>query len=114
MARKANSVPSYLLHKQSGQACVRIHGRDYMLAPYGSEESRIAYGELVANAAGGIEIDPLKSGSSSRNADPEPGLTINELVLAFMRYADVHYLKDGKPTSEIHCRKVATRPMVNL
>jgi hypothetical protein len=28
MARRANVFPSYLLHKQSGQARVRIGGRD--------------------------------------------------------------------------------------
>ena len=111
MARKANVLPSYLLHKQSGQARVRIDGKDHMLGPYGSEESRIAYGKLVANAANGIGIDPLKGGSSSTI---ESGLTINELVLAFMRHADGHYIKNGEPTSEIHCLKAATRPLVEL
>jgi hypothetical protein len=117
MARKANVNPSYLLHKQSGQARVRINGRDHMLGPFGSEESRKLYGQLIAQAAGGIAIDPLKSGSSSTNgtsAHPASGLTINELVLAFMRHADGHYVKDGKPTSEIHCLKAATSPLVKL
>lgn len=59
MARKANVFPSYLLHKQSGQAPVRIGGRDYLLGSYGSESSRIAYGELIAKFAGGIPIDPI-------------------------------------------------------
>ena len=111
MARKANVLPSYLLHKQSGQARVRIDGKDHMLGPYGSEESRIAYGKLVANAAGGIGIDPLKSGSSSTI---EAGLTVNELVLAFRRHAATHYVKNGKPTSEIHCLKAATDPLFEL
>ena len=36
------------------------------------------------------------------------------LVLAFMRHADGHYVKNGKPTSEIHCLKAALRPLVDL
>ena len=59
MARKANLFPSYLFHKQSGQARVRINGRDFLLGPYGSESSRIAYGELIAKFAGGMPIDPI-------------------------------------------------------
>jgi hypothetical protein len=97
MARKPNVFPSYLLHKQSGQARVRIDGKDFLLGEFGSEESRIRYGELIAKHAGGVQIDPFtkpKRGSSSTN-EPEAGLTINELVLAFMRHADAHYVKNG-------------------
>ena len=52
MARKSNVFPSYLLHKQSGQARARINGRDYLLGPFGSEESRILYGQLIAKLYG--------------------------------------------------------------
>ena len=72
MARKPNVVPSYLLHKQSGQARVRINGRDYLLGPFGSEESRIRYGELIGKHAGGGPIDPIadsKRGSLPRNEE---------------------------------------------
>lgn len=110
MARKANAIPSYLLHKQSGQARVRINGRDHLLGRFGSEESRIRYGELISKVAAGRPIDPF----SPKVSSPDAGLTINELVLAFMRFADGHYLKNGKPTSEIHCLKSATRPLVDL
>ena len=59
MARKANVFPSYLLHKPTGQARVRIDGKDHYLGPYGSEESRILYGQLIAKHAGGVPIDPI-------------------------------------------------------
>jgi integrase len=116
MARKPNVFPSYLLHKQSGQARVRIGGKDYLLGEYGSEKSRIRYGELIAKHAGGIPIDPFAGSNrgSIPQSQPDAGLTINELVLAFMRHADGHYVKNGKPTSEIHCLKSATRPLVDL
>jgi hypothetical protein len=41
VARKPNVFPSYLLHKQSGQARIRIGGKEFLLGEYGSEESRI-------------------------------------------------------------------------
>lgn len=116
MARKANLFPSYLLHQPTGQARVRIAGKDHYLGEYGSEASRIAYGQLVAKLAGGVHVDPFvkaKRGSTT-TIEPEAGLTINELVLAFMRHADGHYVKNGKPTSEIHCMKSATRPLIDV
>ncbi|HQZ65987.1 MAG TPA: hypothetical protein PLY87_12955, partial [Planctomycetaceae bacterium] len=47
MARKPNLFPWYLLHQKSGQARVRIEGKEYLLGEYGSEESRVLYGELI-------------------------------------------------------------------
>lgn len=40
MPRKAGKVPNYCLHKKSGQAVVRIRGKDRYLGKYGSPESR--------------------------------------------------------------------------
>lgn len=50
--RPRNALPSYLYYKSSGQARVRIDGRDILLGPYGSEEFRIRYGEMIARLAG--------------------------------------------------------------
>ncbi len=55
MARKPNVFPSYLRHS-SGQARIRVAGRDIMLGPYGSDESRIKYGQLIAQMAGGVPL----------------------------------------------------------
>jgi integrase len=117
MSRKPNVFPSYLLHKQSGQARVRINGRDYLLGPHGSDESRIAYGELVKKLAGGLPIDPLadsKRGSLPRNESDDPGPSVGELCLAFLRHAETHYVKNGKPTSELHIMKAVIRPLNEL
>lgn len=114
MARKSNVFPSYLLHQPTGQARVRINGKDYYLGEYGSEASRVLYGQIIAQHAGGQPVDPFAGTSDSTNQPPEAGLTINELVLAFMRHAEGHYVKNGKPTSEIHCLKSATRPLIEL
>jgi hypothetical protein len=109
MARKANVVPSYLLHKQSGQARCRVAGKDYLLGPYGSDESRVKFGEIVS----GQFVDPFVT-KSPATSQAESSLTVNELVLAYMRHAEKHYVKNGQATSEIHCLKSATRPLVEL
>jgi len=104
------SVPQYGLHKATGQARVRIDGRDIYLGPYGSDESRIQYGEIIAKHSAGLPLDPFVTKSEADDS----GLTINELLLAFMRHADQHYRKNGQITSEIDCLKSATRPLVKL
>ena len=62
MARPRNKIPSYLLHQQSGQARVRIHGRDIYLGPFGTPESKEAYASLIAehfaNENYGVVKDP--------------------------------------------------------
>ena len=113
MARKKSAVPSYLLHKPTGQARVRVDGRDYYLGPYGSEESRIKFGEIVAKIGSGQSVDPFVT-KSPATSQAESSLTVNELVLAYMRHAEKHYVKNGQATSEIHCLKSATRPLVEL
>ncbi len=118
MARKKNVLPSYLLHKVRGrepQARVRINGREHLLGPYGSEESRIRYGQLISQMAGGLSVDPL-AGGSNRGTVPrnDSGLSVAELLLAFMRHAETYYVKNGKPTDEVACFKSAMRAVREL
>lgn len=113
MPRKKNVTPSYLLHS-SGQARVRIDGRDILLGEFGSDDSRRRFGELIAQHAGGISLDPFGSNRGKSSTKPEAGLTVNELCLTFMRFAGTHYVKGGKPTSEICCLKLAITPLVEL
>jgi hypothetical protein len=92
MARAASRLPSYRLHKPSGQAVVTLNGKDHYLGPHGTEASRAAYDRLV----GEWQVNgrrPVDSASA--------GLTIQELILAYWRHAERHYVKDGKPTSQL-------------
>lgn len=41
-------IPTYRLHRPSGQAVVILRGKDHYLGPYGSERSRGEYDRLVA------------------------------------------------------------------
>lgn len=100
---RQKKLPSYLLHKASGQARVRINGKDHYLGPYGSEESRIAYGKLIARPDG-TPVDPLK-----KSGQVDPGITVAALALAYLRHAEGYYVKNGEQTHEVSCIKSALR-----
>jgi integrase len=105
-----DQVPSYRLHKQSGQAIVTLNGRDFLLGPHGSDESRNAYSRRIAEwlANGRQLVEP----ASLPGARP---LTVNDLYLSFQRYADQYYCRgDGSPTSEADNFRDAWRPVLRL
>jgi hypothetical protein len=47
MPKSTTSIPSYRLHKRSGQAIVTLSGRMFYLGPYGTAESRERYNAVV-------------------------------------------------------------------
>lgn len=105
MARKKNTVPTYLLHKPTGQARVRIEGRDYYLGPFGSDESRRKYVELIGS--GGVAA---LANRGNRGSD-DGCLTIGELIVSFLNWAEAYYVKDGKLTSQLSRIHMAMRPL---
>ena len=57
----ANAVPSYRLHKQSGQALVTLDGRDICLGKHNTPESHQRYAQLIAEwLANGRQL-PVRS-----------------------------------------------------
>lgn len=113
MPRPKSMIPAYLLHKATGQARVRINGRDFYLGPFGSGDSRRKYGELVAQFSSGKLIDPfaLPSATTIEN-DSCP--SVAELCVAFLDHAERYYVKEGKPTDELKCFKSAMAPVIAL
>ena len=107
---KSLKVPTYGHHKPTGQARVYVGGRSIYLGEYGSEASRIRYGEIVAKVVSGQPLDPFVPKASS----PEAGLTVNELTLGFLRHATAYYTKNGQPSDEVACFKSAVSPLVEL
>lgn len=102
-----NRTPSYCHHKGSGQAVVRIDGKDRYLGKFGSEESRREYDRLIAEwLAAGRRLPAGTAGD---------GLTINELLLSYWRWAEKTYRDgDGAPTRELDNLKDALRPLRKL
>src|SRR5205823_5557215 len=75
-------TPSYRLHSPSGQAVVTLAGKDFYLGKFGSPGSRAEFDRLVAEwLANGRALAPA-SGTGP------PDLTVNELLVAYFRFAD--------------------------
>ncbi|HEY7115179.1 MAG TPA: hypothetical protein VH475_01255, partial [Tepidisphaeraceae bacterium] len=104
-----NQVPSYRRHKQSGKAVVTLNGKDFLLGPHGSTESRKEYDRLIAEwVANGRQVCGLGGGAA------KAALTVNELILAYWKFAKVYYRKDGRPTGELSATKYALKPLQDL
>ena len=108
MPRPSNPIPSYSHHKPTGQAYVRIPDgaggrRTVYLGKYDSPESRAEYARIVAESASSpaAAVRPL--------ADPA-ALTMNELLLAYLTFAERHYRRpDGTATNEYAEYKLTAR-----
>ena len=112
---KLQKIPSYGHHKRSGQARVYVNGRSIYLGAYGSEASRIAYGEIVAGIVSGVTVDPLARQNVGIVPTIPKGPTINELCLSFLLHAEAYYrTPKGKPSAEVDCFKSAIKPLIAL
>jgi integrase len=98
-------VPSYRRHRRSGQAVVTLDGHDFYLGPHGTKTSRGEYDRLVGEwQANGRRLP------TNGPAD----VTVNELFDRYLTHAEGHYVKNGLPTSEVHCLRSAIRPLTRL
>ena len=90
MPQLKHKVPSYRLHKASGQAVVTLNGKDHYLGTYGSPDSHQRYEVLLSEWLGtGRQAISDSNGRSSA----APGVSINELFLAYWDYAQSYYVK---------------------
>jgi integrase len=94
--------PSYRFHKARNCAVVTINGRDHYLGVYDSPESWEQYHRLIAEHL------------AARREPPPPvpadaPLTVTELIARYWRFAKTYYVKDDKPTSEMHSVALALR-----
>jgi len=112
MPRRSNPVPSYRLHKSSGQARVLIGGQHIYLGVYGSEVSRQRYARLLAKQTATSNSSPSSPQSVVATLDRE--LTVAALVLRYWEFAETYYVKDGQPTKELVSMREALRPVRRL
>ncbi len=98
-------VPKYRKHKASSQAVVTLNGRDLYLGPHGTAASKREYDRVVSEwIAAGRQPPGHRAGD----------LTVNELLVGFLRWAKGHYRKGGKVTDEFDCIVSAIRPLKEL
>jgi hypothetical protein len=92
-------VPSYRLHKASGNAVVVLAGRSVYLEKFGTPESQDEYRRVLAEW-----LDGQRRASPASPPAPPPAaprdLTVTELCVAYWRHVEAYYVKSGEPTSE--------------
>lgn len=102
MPKSDRTFPKYSLHKPSGQARVRIDGKDHYLGEYGSPASKAMYEDLK------------QQWHINRGDVSAWSCTIDDLAIRFIEHAKEYYVKHGEPTSEVNNMRVALRPLVKL
>ena len=110
MPKLTRKVPSYRLHKRSGQAVVTLDSRDHYLGRYGTSESHDRYRRhLTAWVA-----SRSANGNSNPGSEPVYDLRIDELLVAYLEFAQGYYVKGGRPTGEVPNIKDAIKPLTHL
>lgn len=104
MPKLGNRVPQARLHRPSGQARVRIDGRDIYLGKFGSADARKRYAEVLA--------DFTARRAAGASMSPAAPVTVSVAVFRFWQWADVHYRHpDGTPTRAADGFKESLRPL---
>jgi integrase len=109
-------IPTYRLHKQSGQAIVTLtdptgRRRDVLLGKHGTAESRKEYARVLAEweAAGRMLTQAGTPAGSTAS------ITISEIILAFWRHAEQHYrYRDGTSMNELTDFRYSLKPLREL
>lgn len=117
MPKTASNPPKYRHFKPKNLAVVRIDGRDIYLGKHGSPESWERYARVIAEWRAGHIAPPSARppGRTGIDQAESPGPSINELILAYLRHAEVYYRhSDGSPTGEQDQIRLALRPLRSL
>ncbi len=94
-------IPGYRLHPSTCQARVTINGRDHLLGPYGSDESKEKYGRLIAE---------YSASDKSDNYGKSDEFLIEDLLLAYMKHAQQYYAG----STEYANMKLVVAPVLDL
>jgi len=94
MPKLTKKLPSYRLHRPSGQAIVSLDGKDFYLGPHSTRVSRSEYDRLIAEWLAHGRRLPSTS-------DRPPDLTVDDLILRYWEFARIHYSRDGVTSREL-------------
>jgi integrase len=101
-------IPSYRLHKQSGQAVVTLAdgfggGRDVLLGKHGTKESKAEYKRVI------LEWEASDRRLPNQVSDD---ITIVELIDRYWQHCQTYYRRlDGSETKEVSCMMYSLRPL---
>ncbi|WP_437203495.1 tyrosine-type recombinase/integrase [Planctomicrobium sp. SH664] len=90
------TLPKYSLHRATGQARVRIDGKDHYLGVYGSAESNQRYTELLARW-------------QRSSGKPVQDVTIGILTKLYLERCKTYYVKNGEQTGEVGSIRIALK-----
>ena len=109
MPRPRNAVPTYKLHKSTGLARCWVNGQWVSLGKYGSPESKAEFERVLAELRAGAPAATIATKTA-------PGVTVDELLVAFMKHAEQHYHRrsDGTPSGQTGEFKAAGKPLHRL
>ena len=100
-------IPSYRLHRPSGQAVVTLKGKDVYLGDHGSDESKAEYERVIR--------EWLARHTAPATISESDGLAVAEVALAYLTHADTYYRDpEGNPTGELTNVRHALRPVESL
>ncbi len=104
---KPKRVPSYRLHKPSGQAVVELNGESFYLGLHGTEHSKVKYDRLIAEwLANGRRVPD--------NHRDGPDRLVCEVAAAYWEFAQDYYRKNDRPTDEQYCIRGILRHLQRL
>ena len=92
-------VPSYRLHKSTGQAIVVIKRKFYYLGKFGTEESRQKYERIIGEYLANGRTAPSPAVRRSN------GVTIRQLLAMYLEHCRTYYARAGEPTQEYHSHR---------
>jgi integrase len=107
MKNVSKRTPSYCHHKATGQAVVRIDGKDHYLGKFGTHESQAEYDRLIAEWLG--------NGRRLASPTAADGLTVAELLSTYWRWAEGYYRSEnGESSLELENIRTALKPLRRL
>ncbi len=101
-------IPRLTLHKATGQARVRLQGRDIYLGTYGSEEAEERYRRLIAEWLSGQLPDPRQQPPATAHTE---SISVNALICRYLQWAKTYYVKGGRLSSGYGDMKDAARAL---
>jgi integrase len=106
MSKPSQRTPSYCFHKATGQAVVRIDGKDFYLGKHGSPESKAEYDRLIAEWLGNGRRLAVTT---------TDGQTVSELILSYWQLAEAYYRDEhGNVSLEMENIRTALKPLRRL
>jgi integrase len=108
---RKGSVPSYRLHRPTGQAVVTIKGHDHYLGQHGSTCSKQKYQRLLNSLLTNDEvINKPEATPPNRHGNP----MVKDLVVDYTTYAKSYYQRSDGQQKEVGCIQNALQILLDL